>query len=223
MTTGNISLIRVGIHSVALSVSIGTPAHADLLIPVLFATPLMLLGALIPAILIEGFVILARLDLGLMLAFAVSAANNIVSALIGVPLAFFLAGFLVDKAEASIRRKPSKLMRAFIAPILLGSGIWYDGIQPVQNKWVGWGAQVLLVVFFVPFFFVSWWLETFVASLILTDLAVDPISRTLMVANLITYFLLGALVLSSGFDEYKESRKELAESQKLEEKESDPH
>ena len=80
--------LRVVLHAACLTGALAMPAHADLLIPLLFTTPLLLIGALIPTIVVEGLIILARLDIDMLLALAVSAANNVVSTLIGVPIAF---------------------------------------------------------------------------------------------------------------------------------------
>ena len=55
--------LRVVLHAACLTGALAMPAHADLLIPLLFTTPLLLIGALIPTIVVEGLIILARLDI----------------------------------------------------------------------------------------------------------------------------------------------------------------
>ena len=68
--------LRVIVHSACLTGALAMPAQADLLIPLLFTTPFLLVGALIPTVVVEGLIILARLDIGILLAVAVSAANR---------------------------------------------------------------------------------------------------------------------------------------------------
>src|ERR1700732_325085 len=130
------------------------PLYADAGVPMIFLTLPAMGILLIPIILVEGFLCKKWLGLPTWEAMKLNAASNLVSTLIGVPLAWavmfgieFLAFSAIEHSNA-IQNWDSPIVRV----VSLLSSAW---LGPFSDKNI-WVIPAATLVLLVPFFFASY-------------------------------------------------------------------
>jgi hypothetical protein len=156
---------RLPILVFAAVLLVSTPAHANVMLPLVVTGWVVLIPALIPIVLIES-VVLVRYGVGFGESIFAMSSANIVSTVAGIPLAMAL--------DASLGI----------------SNTLYDEEKEITDWRVPAGGMLLLI----PFFFLSWWIEAPVASFILGDIAPEIVNLGVRDGNMISYACLGLLV-----------------------------
>jgi hypothetical protein len=170
----------------ALTLLSGT-ANADAGVPLLFVTfPAMVL-ALIPVILVETVVVVRMLKLRAWPAAKPVAVANLASTFVGIPLTW-LALVLLEIATTGGGRaygldtpRQKFLSVVWQAPWLIPYGTDLSWMIPTAS-----------LVLLVPFFFASYWVESWVVSAMLHKHSVGPVKPAVFRANLASYALLVA-------------------------------
>ncbi len=175
---------------IALLLAVPSIAFANAGLPMLAVVWPLSLPAIIPVIAVESWVVQRTLKIEWRTAFIQMIKANIFSTLIGIPLAWaaavaveFFLGFLIVKGIGSRSYPPEGV--GDIGRIIL-SAPW---LGPFHHG-AHWILPVATLVLLVPFFFASYWAETwFVAR----RLSQNPqqARRAIWSANLISYLGLG--------------------------------
>lgn len=143
------------------------PAHANVMLPVIFVGWLGMIPALIPIILIES-AMLMRIDAGIGESLLAMSAANLVSTLVGIPLALML--------EIVVRNT---------------TPLYADD---VPNEWNEWWLPAGGMLIMVPFFLLSWWIEAPIATWFLDEFPSRTVDHAVRDANLVTYGILALLI-----------------------------
>lgn len=175
-------------------------AHADAGIPMIFLTFPSMLYALIPVVLIEAFVYAKTLKIEYKQALRPSFFANLLSTLIGIPLAWALLFcvellFMFVSSFSPLTREAGTLQK--ILETVLGAA-WlgpYEG-----DLW--WMIPTAAAVGLIPAYFVSVYIEFKVTKRYLP--AQDPIAlkKAVKTGNLITYALLLAACIGLFVSQY---------------------
>jgi len=184
-----------------------TPAAANIGAPMIVVVAPWMVLWIIPVIAIEAWVLIKRLDLSKGKAAATSTLANLVSTAVGVPITW--------------------IALVLVQMITGGGGIVYDfdtwlgkflavtwqapWLMPYEES-LGWMVPVAFSVLFIPFFFVSWWIEVKVVwrrhkvvALNLASVSSPPdkrvpeqarklVSQVCRDANAITYLMMFAAI-----------------------------
>jgi hypothetical protein len=169
---------------------------ADAGVPMIALEMPVMFFALVPIILIEAYVIRRRLNLRFRISSIASAAANVVSTIIGIPVAW----------------------GAMLALHLLTTGGYAKGIQTLSQKIVAvtlqaawlipyrsegyWMIPTAAIVLLVPNYLISVWLERLVARRILRDTDRTRVDATVRLANIVSYsglLILCLALLAYGF------------------------
>ncbi len=185
-----------------------TPAWANVCIPILFQTVLMQVYVLIPVIIIEAGVVILTLNSTIWKTALIVALANIVSTLLGMPLAWILFYLVTSYSSAAIlnclpgRWKPDDetIITRFFDP--LNSD--FDEFNP--RMW--WQADVVFLIMLVPFFFSSWFIEFNIAARLFTDVDKPALNDAIYAGNLVTYLAIGIYFVTWGIYEKRKSIKE---------------
>jgi len=138
--------------------SILLPLPADVGLPtIVLVFPAMLI-LLIPIIVVEGLLCKKWLGLTTWQAMKANALSNLVSTIIGIPVAWLLM-FLVDFAAALLLFRTGAFDNwhsplAKIVFVVLGSA-W---IGPLEGQGI-WFIPAAALILLIPFFFASYWIE----------------------------------------------------------------
>ena len=184
----NLRSFRLCSLTLGLILFIPAFAHADAGIPMIVLTFPSMVGALIPVALIEAFVYAKTLKIEYKRALRPSFFANLLSTLIGIPLAWVLLFcveilFMLISSLGAVTRQVGTLQK--ILETVLGAA-WlgpYEG-----DLW--WMIPTAAAVGLIPAYFVSVYIEFKVTKRYLP--AQDPIAlkKAVKTGNLITYALL---------------------------------
>ena len=183
--------IRLFIGAFA-AVALGcSPAYADAGLPMLALTWPVAIDDLIPVILIEAYVF-KRSGFPFLWSLKWNAIANVASTLIGIPLAWG-AYFALELAVAYSHIPWPKMRQAWdnVLGVLL-TAPWL----PPWNPWPSWIVPAAYLILLVPFFFVSWRLESSVIRWFNAQYDRRSISRACLRANLASYALLTLFPIS---------------------------
>jgi len=169
------------------------PLLADAGIPMIALTLPLMVMLLIPVVVIEGLLCKRWLGLTNWEAMKSNAVANLVSTIVGVPLAWAIMLGLEFTAIASVDQKTSVLDSsrplATVIAFLLHSA-WIGPVEGNNAWWIPAATLVLLV----PFFFVSYGLEYLVMAYMIgmpsggpENLAYPRVKWAVRNANLVTY------------------------------------
>jgi|EPASupsiteSAE347_1022098.scaffolds.fasta_scaffold43824_1 hypothetical protein len=166
-------------------------SYANAGLPMIFITfPYMLL-AFIPIFLIEGVVYEKRLNMSYGSSFSVSFLANLLSTLIGFPLAWLLSLVVEILLALSLSQQGptgtvSKILLTVLGPAWLAPPI------ETADQW-----YVSIAAFFglIPAYFISVWMELFVARRCFDEVDIKEVKKAVRAANLLTYGILGAVCL----------------------------
>jgi len=140
--------------------------------------------ALIPVILIEGLICVRELGLGWKRALEVSAAANLMSTFVGIPVAWILlVGIEILVGLSANALAVERAWSYALFPLMLA---W---LNPTDNVWIIYAAFALLAI---PFCVVSIWIERKVAMRMLPELQPEKVRAWVKRANIWSYVLLVA-------------------------------
>jgi hypothetical protein len=178
-------------HRIALAVLIGlipAVAYANIGIPMLAITwPLQWL-ALLPVVALEGELAHRRLHLARPKALKVSLLANIVSTLIGIPLAWAILvvlEFTIGFGLAGIGMQDNETLNRVLFPLMTA---W---LGPTENTWLIYLAFAILAV---PFCAASIFFESRMAYRMLPELAKSDVLTWSKLANVSSYIALVSVV-----------------------------
>lgn len=173
---------------------------ADAGVPMIFLTFPAMLAMLIPVILIEATLLRKWLGLQVWTAIKSSAAANVASTLIGVPVAWGVTLLFEFFAFGAIMRIPaiSRAADKWNSPLA------HVVVTVLAPAWLGpdernlyWMVPLAAIVLLVPTFFLSVWIEAFVVNRMVSvpegdssNLTSSRIRATVRNANLVSYGLL---------------------------------
>jgi hypothetical protein len=186
----------------ALVILVPAEARADVALPtiaIMFGSPGWLLVGLGAVIAIESLVLWARLALfGLALgqALAVASVANLVSTLVGIPLAWLALAMLFGLAggtDHDIRTSAGRRHEAFWLASWIVPHEYVDWDR-YSGEW-DWIIPAKVLVLLLPCFFASWLIEHLVASRMLERFA-GQLGVSVLVGNLATYGILALIVLT---------------------------
>ncbi len=185
----------------ALVVLVPGEARADVALPTIliaFGSPGWLLVGLGAVIAIESLVLWGRLALvGLALeqALAVTSVANLVSTLVGIPLAWLALALLLGLAggtDHDIRTRAGRRREAiWLAPWIMPHD--YVDWDRYSGEW-DWLVPAKLLVLLPPFFLASWLIERAVAGRMLERFS-GELGVGVLVGNAATYGLFALIVL----------------------------
>ena len=175
---------------------------ADAGVPMIFVQWPLMFMALLPVIAVEGWILHRRLALPLGRAIKGSTYANLVSTIVGVPIAwavmlgveFVLMSGIMPFAE----RYQWNLSSPLWGVLSIFASAWVS--PPVQSySGIALAAAVLLV----PSYFLSVWIERRICQRVFKSLERGTVARTVRAANLWSYGLLFLLAL--GWYGYQEA------------------
>ena len=167
-----------------------------LFIPTVFLTVPAMVCALIPVIIIEALCFFRYLKLRFSRAVGISALANVVSTVLGGPLAW-LGMLCVFKISGTVMTElvtrqvvwPSEASRKALVTAL---GAAFLREPPPGDEWT---LSFAVLVFLVPNFFISYWMEKFIVFRTLRNTDRRETGNIVWRANLFTYGGLALLVL----------------------------
>ncbi len=154
-----------------------TPAHANVVIPMIFVTLPAMIVALLPIIAIESYVLWSLIGASAWYSVWVVSVANVASTLIGVPVTWVLL-------------LPLAIFPSEMAPGVIWV-LFYEGAKE-PKRWVFAAGSFLLLI---SFFYVSWFIEYQIAIRMLDGFESQNVKFGVLVGNLVTYGTLAAIVL----------------------------
>lgn len=203
-----------------------SPAHANTAIPMMPGAWIGMVLLLLPVILIEWIALLLGLGTPAWRSLWVVTLANLVSTLIGLPIAAILhLGAAVSASEQGLggevtlppEAHDGRWQRLVTATIRIPWLIDDDGDGEEATS--GWMGAVAVLTTFIVFFLASWIIEALVAALFMTDLGHSMVWRGVFVANAASYGALAGLIL---FWLYSAARSERKLSQYYQEASKQP-
>jgi hypothetical protein len=174
-------VLAIGLALVLLS----STASADAGVPMLFVTfPAMVL-VLIPIILVETVVVARMLKLRAFPAAKPVAVANLASTFVGIPITWLM---LVVLEFVTTDGGSAFGLRTFTQKFL--SVVWQAPWLIPYGTDLSWMIPTASLVLLLPFFFASYWVESWVASWMLRTQSVGPVKPAVFTANLASYTLL---------------------------------
>jgi len=173
--------------------SIVLPPLADVGLPMIILTWPAMVALLIPVIVIEGLLCRKWLGLKTWQAIKTNAVSNLVSTIIGIPLAWAVM-FAIEVGVLGLVSE-SNALQNWHSPIanvifFLLSSAWLNP-DLGENAWVIPAATLVLLI---PFFFASYWIEYFVVRKMVgtpdeepSNLSSTRVRTAVRNANLVTY------------------------------------
>jgi hypothetical protein len=180
------ALVRLFVPLGLLMLCSSVSARADVGLPMVIPMGFLMIAALLPIIGIEAWVLSARLDVGFGTALVASGAANAVSTIVGLPVDWIVGGMAVTTVSAFLPR--SNAVWKKVLNVIRQNLFWLVGHYAEKNlSWIIPSAELVLLV---PFFFLSWWIESLVVSRMLNGGLADRVSGAVFTANLLSYALL---------------------------------
>jgi len=157
----------------------------------IFLTLPAMLIALIPVFIIEAYIIKGRLLLRMKQSLATSFMSNLVSTVIGMPLAWSVLALIEMLLTGGRAYGLQTFWGKFVSVVVQAP--W---LIPYEEDFY-WIVPSAILVLLVPFFFASWWSEYVLTRWLLRteNLPKDRILNAVLVANLYTYSLLALVAL----------------------------
>jgi hypothetical protein len=176
--------------AILLLLMVPSIALANIGLPMLAVVWPLSVPAIIPVIALESWMVHRALNVDRRIAFTQMAKANILSTVVGIPLAwvasvvieFFLV-FLVTSPVNSHSYPPDFVGK--VGGVVL-TAPW---LGPFENGG-HWIVPVATTVLLIPFFFASYWVETWYVALALSPNAPEQARRAIWNANLVSYMVI---------------------------------
>jgi hypothetical protein len=182
---------RVFLHAGWLWLAAPGAAQANVGVPMIFITLPQMLVALVPVIAIEALYARRALRLSQRQAFTSFGVANLVSTLIGIPLAWG-ALVLLQMATGAGHPGIETPWHRFLA--VTWEGAWLVPYRGYEHE-LYWMVPAATLFLLVPFFFASWWVEYLIVARLLRPLDRSEVRRATFRANLLSYGLLTLIAL----------------------------
>jgi hypothetical protein len=165
------------------------PACANIGVPMIAVTLPWMVLALVPVILIEGFILARRHTLPFSLAASVMSKANILSTFIGIPVTWLVLMLLQMLTGGGTSHGIKTVAERFLA--VTWQAPW---LIPYESE-LYWMIPAAFLVLSLPFFISSYYLESFIVGKKLNDLPLPSLKQSVLFANLASYALLDASVI----------------------------
>lgn len=167
-----------------VAILISGAANADAGVPMLFVTFPAMLIALIPIIVVETFVLGRLVRARVLSAIKPVAIANVVSTVVGIPIAWFVLVFLELLTGGGSAYGLATPTQRFLA--VTWQAPWLDP----YGQDLSWMIPTASLVLLVPFFFVSYWIEALIVSSMMKSFPEKQVRKAVFAANLSSYALL---------------------------------
>lgn len=171
------------------------PCAADVGLPMVIPSLVLMVPSLPVIVLIEGYVLKRTADISFRRGTTSAAFANIISTLIGMPIAWstFL---LVELGLQYARVEPSNSNTLLQALMFIGEAAW---VGPPVDGQDAWRVYLAFLVLLVPYFSASVWIENHLVRWSLAKDGADreALYRGVVRGNLITYALLATFLLAN--------------------------
>ncbi len=164
-------------------------AFADIGIPMIFITFPSMLVALVPIILVEAAVYKKSFEIAYKNALMPSFASNLVSTIVGVPLAWALL-LSIELLTTQGRSLGIATLLDKIIAVIVQAG-W---LVPYEEE-LYWMIPIAAIVGFIPAFFISVFIEYHIVKIFFKSFDRTKIKRAVWKANIITYIILSFLLV----------------------------
>jgi len=173
-----------------------SPALADAGLPMLMIVWPGLIIALIPIVALESYCLRSMLKLPFIKSLKLMTIANLESTIIGIPVTWVLLVFIeiiVSFAGVTIFKSVTEIpeVLSYIFIITLGAP-WIAPFTETQAYWIIPAASLFLLI---PFYFVTWYVEYRCLKKRIKKTKPAALSRVVRNINLISYGLLGIIVL----------------------------
>jgi hypothetical protein len=166
-----------------------TPVYADAGVPMLFVTMPMMIVGLIPIILIEAYVLIKEINISLGESLKTSFIMNILSTLVGIPITWVALVFISMVTGGGRAYGIQTILQKFLA--VTWQAPW---LVPYESD-LYWMVPAATLVLLVPFFFISYLVELFIAKKLEKRIDSIVISKGVFLANIASYSILFILAL----------------------------
>jgi len=174
----NFSLIGLGVFFIPLF------AHADIGVPMIFISlPYMAIG-LLPVVLIETMVFRKIFNLTYKKSVWTVAISNLVSTLIGIPIAWIVLVLFEILTMGSRAYGIDSIFKKFLAVT------WQAPWLIPYEKELYWMIPSASLVLLIPFFFASWKVEFWVMEKYFPEIKVSELKSAEWKMNLFSYLFL---------------------------------
>lgn len=181
---------RVTVALLITAIFAGT-ASANAGVPMIFITMPAMLIALVPIVFIEAQVIKTLLNLEYWHTFKIAGIANLASTILGIPLTWIaLVGLEIGLGGGSAYGLDT------IAGKFLAVTLQAPWLIPYEKD-LGWMVPLAFLWLLIPFCYVSYLLEYYVARLFMRNSGIEPklLKRVVLRANLISYSLLALICI----------------------------
>ena len=202
------SLIRTVVLVTSL-LFLSTPAHANMVIPLIAWSWIGMVYVLIPIMVVEAIVLWLRIDISALDAVGAATVANLVSTFAGIPICCWLLGTVRPKiaSTSAFEKKPRwrKINQ------LLWYGLW--DISETESPWqidakLRLSAETAAILMLLTLFFAGSWLsETVVVSDIWFEIPPDVWSWAMLQANTVSYSILAIYIGVKIYDSNAEDEK----------------
>jgi hypothetical protein len=172
-----------------------SPAAADTGLPMLMIVWPGMIAALIPVIALESYCLRSMLKLPFVRSLKLMTIANLESTIIGIPLTWavlLLIEIILTFAGSSIF-KSTELPEALSYTLMITLGApWLAPFSQNQAYWIIPAASFFLLI---PFYFITWYIEYRCLKKRIKKTKPATLSRVVRNINLISYGLLGIIVL----------------------------
>jgi len=170
----------------AAAILVSGVANADAGVPMLFVTFPAMLMALMPIIIVETFVLGRMIRVRVLSAIKPVAIANVVSTVVGIPIAWFVLVFLELLTGGGSAYGLATPTQRFLA--VTWQAPWLDP----YGQDLSWMVPTASLVLLVPFFLVSYWIEALIVSSMMKSFPEKQVRKGVFAANLSSYALLAA-------------------------------
>lgn len=176
--------------AILLLLMVPSIAFANIGLPMLAVVWPLSVPAIIPVIAVESWMVHRALNVDRRIALTQMAKANVLSTVVGIPLAWvasvaieFFFAFVVTSPAGSHSYPPS-----FVGEV---------GRVVLTAPWLGpfekggyWIVPVATTVLLIPFFFASYWIESWYVACALSPNAPEQARRAIWNANLVSYMVI---------------------------------
>ena len=180
-------LLIGGMTVTGIFLLIPSPAHADIIVPLIHVSWFVMLAALIPIVIVETLVVWISCGLTFWHTAGVTTVANLASTFIGIPIAHLL--LRIFRPSETLRNNPRRSFVVFVLEELWrypeeGDSYYPD---PKYALWVGVAASLLI---FVMYFVGSWLSELWVASYMVKAVPTGDLNIAILIANIASYSII---------------------------------
>lgn len=150
----------------------------------IFSSLFVMIAALLPVILIEAYSLYAAAEITFWRALTIETVANLISTLIGIPVAWFLLFVLQILTGGGTAYGINTFFKQFLAVT------WQSPWLIPYERHLRWMIPVARMVLLIPFFFASWLCEYLVIKYLFAETGSLELSRIIRNANLLSYGLL---------------------------------